>query len=142
MPARQLLKFSTPRDPAALAAFINLRVLNPEHEHWRRGVEAAVIYAREYGNLRVPFTFRVPAIDEADAEGESGGWTWRIRSSVHTRHSDPSWARMRLVIATTMPSPMESKKSTPLRSRTKWRPPAPRRSITASRIIGEVCTST
>ncbi|MER7743520.1 Helicase associated domain protein [Streptomyces sp. NPDC096538] len=71
-PAKALLKFSTPRDPAALAAFINLRVLNPEHEHWRRGVEAAVIYAREHGDLRVPFTFRVPAVDDQEAEG--GGW--------------------------------------------------------------------
>ncbi|GGU68160.1 helicase [Streptomyces lavendofoliae] len=68
-PAKALLKFSTPRDPAALAAFINLRVLNPEHEHWRRGVEAAVIYAREHGDLRVPFTFRVPAADDQKAEG-------------------------------------------------------------------------
>jgi hypothetical protein len=68
-PAKALLKFSTPRDPAALAAFINLRVLNPEHEHWRRGVEAAVIYAREHGDLRVPFTFRVPAGEEAEAAG-------------------------------------------------------------------------
>ncbi|MFE0805135.1 Helicase associated domain protein [Streptomyces sp. NPDC058812] len=67
-PAKALLKFSTPRDPAALAAFINLRVLNPEHEHWRRGVEAAVIYAREHGDLRVPFTFRVPAVDDQEAE--------------------------------------------------------------------------
>jgi hypothetical protein len=32
-PARQLLKFSTPRDPAQLAAFINLWVLNLEDEH-------------------------------------------------------------------------------------------------------------
>ncbi|MFC8295249.1 Helicase associated domain protein [Streptomyces sp. NPDC057242] len=71
-PAKALLKFSTPRDPAALAAFINLRVLNPEHEHWRRGVEAAVIYAREHGDLRVPFTFRVPAADDQEAEGEGG----------------------------------------------------------------------
>jgi superfamily II DNA or RNA helicase len=71
-PAKALLKFSTPRDPAALAAFINLRVLNPEHEHWRRGVEAAVIYTRQHGDLRVPFTYRVPAGDEAEAEGE--GW--------------------------------------------------------------------
>lgn len=70
-PAKALLKFSTPRDPAALAAFINLRVLNPEHEHWRRGVEAAVIYAREHGDLRVPFTFRVPAVDQ---EAEATGW--------------------------------------------------------------------
>ncbi len=69
-PAKALLKFSTPRDPAALAAFINRRVLNPEHEHWRRGVEAAVIYARAHGDLRVPFTFRVP-----DAEvAEKAGW--------------------------------------------------------------------
>ncbi|MFJ3891414.1 DEAD/DEAH box helicase [Streptomyces rubrogriseus] len=70
-PAKALLKFSTPRDPAALAAFINLRVLNPEHEHWRRGVEAAVIYAREHGDLRVPFTFRVPAVDD-QKQGEEG----------------------------------------------------------------------
>ncbi|MBT3150053.1 Helicase associated domain protein [Streptomyces sp. CHD11] len=72
VPARALLKFSTPRDPAQLAAFINLRVLNPEHEHWRRGVEAAVIYAREHGDLNVPFTFRVPAVD--DQEAEATGW--------------------------------------------------------------------
>ncbi|GGL17179.1 DEAD/DEAH box helicase [Streptomyces flaveus] len=67
--AKALLKFSTPRDPAQLAAFINLRVLNPEHEHWRRGVEAAVIYAREHGDLKVPFTYRVPTGEEAEAEG-------------------------------------------------------------------------
>ncbi|MFF9025750.1 DEAD/DEAH box helicase [Streptomyces eurythermus] len=71
-PAKALLKFSTPRDPAALAAFINLRVLNPEHEHWRRGVEAAVIYARLHGDLKVPFTFRVPAADDQEVEG--AGW--------------------------------------------------------------------
>jgi hypothetical protein len=67
--AKGLLKFSTPRDPAALAAFINLRVLNPEHEHWRRGVEAAVIYARKMGDLKVPFTYRVPMGEEAEGEG-------------------------------------------------------------------------
>ncbi|MFJ2774750.1 Helicase associated domain protein [Streptomyces sp. NPDC087300] len=73
-PAKALLKFSTPRDPAALAAFINLRVLNPEHEHWRRGVEAAVIYAREHGDLKVAFTYRVPTGDEADADTDGEGW--------------------------------------------------------------------
>ncbi|MEV0529954.1 Helicase associated domain protein [Streptomyces sp. NPDC050439] len=71
-PARELLKFSMPRDPAQLAAFINLRVLNPEHQHWRRGIEAAVVYTREHGDLKVPFTFRVPAIDDQAAESE--GW--------------------------------------------------------------------
>ncbi|MCL7496089.1 Helicase associated domain protein [Streptomyces sp. MCA2] len=68
-PARKLLKFSTPRDPAQLAAFINLRVLNPEHEHWRRGVEAAVIFVREHGDLKVPFTYRVPEGEEAEGVG-------------------------------------------------------------------------
>ncbi|WP_031143931.1 MULTISPECIES: DEAD/DEAH box helicase [Streptomyces] len=71
-PARELLKFSTPRDPAQLAAFINLRVLNPEHAHWRRGIEAAAIYHRLQGDLRVPFTYRVPAKDHQEAEAE--GW--------------------------------------------------------------------
>ncbi|MEV0126608.1 Helicase associated domain protein [Streptomyces sp. NPDC050703] len=74
-PARELLKFSTPRNPATLAAFINLRVLNPEHAHWRRGIEAAVIYNRLHGNLKVPFTFRVPAaVDDQKQEAEGAGW--------------------------------------------------------------------
>ncbi|MGW4551957.1 Helicase associated domain protein [Streptomyces violaceorubidus] len=71
-PARSLLKFSVPRDPAALAAFINLRVLNPEHAHWRRGIEAAALYARTHGNLKVRFTYRVPAADDQEAVSE--GW--------------------------------------------------------------------
>jgi hypothetical protein len=70
--AWRLLKFSTRRDPAQLAAFINLRVLNPEHGHWRRGVEAAVIYNRLHGDLKVPFTYRVPGRDDQEAEAE--GW--------------------------------------------------------------------
>ncbi|MER6038304.1 Helicase associated domain protein [Streptomyces sp. NPDC001835] len=84
VPARELLKFSTPRDPAQLAAFINLRVLHPEHTHWRRGIEAAGIYAHEHGDLRVPFTYRVPTTGgdddrEQKTEGEvevggGGGW--------------------------------------------------------------------
>nr|WP_011113223.1 DEAD/DEAH box helicase [Streptomyces rochei]BAC76599.1 putative helicase [Streptomyces rochei]BAK19915.1 putative helicase [Streptomyces rochei] len=71
-PARKLLKFSVPRDPAQLAAFINLRVLNPEHEHWRRGIEAAVIYNRLHGDLKVPFTYRVPSGEDQVVEAE--GW--------------------------------------------------------------------
>ena len=49
--------------PAQLAAFINLRVLNPEHQHWRRGIEAATLFQRLHGDLKVPFTYRVPAKD-------------------------------------------------------------------------------
>ncbi|CAL9675043.1 hypothetical protein SUDANB181_07691 (plasmid) [Streptomyces sp. enrichment culture] len=71
-PAKALLKFSTPRDPAALAAFINLRVLNPEHEHWRRGVEAAVIYARLHDDLKVPFTSACPPSRTRRRKGRGG----------------------------------------------------------------------
>ncbi|MGW7632790.1 Helicase associated domain protein [Streptomyces griseoincarnatus] len=74
VPARQLLKFSTPRDPAQLAAFINLRVINPEHAHWRRGIEAAVIYQRLHGDLKVPFTYRVPGGNDQDQVVEGEGW--------------------------------------------------------------------
>lgn len=61
--AQALLSFSAPRDPALLAAFVRLRVLHPEREHWRRGVEAARIYAATAGDLKVPFGFRVPEGD-------------------------------------------------------------------------------
>lgn len=71
--AQSLLSFSTPRDPALLAAFIRLRVLHPEHEHWRRGVEAARIYAGIAGDLRVPFAFKVPGTGAGPAAGEEPG---------------------------------------------------------------------
>ncbi|MFF0897787.1 Helicase associated domain protein, partial [Streptomyces sp. NPDC003278] len=75
VPARELLKFSTPRDPAQLAAFINLRVLNPEHPHWRRGIEAATHYNRLHGDLKVPFTYRIPTTG-GEPEAGAGGEGW------------------------------------------------------------------
>ncbi|MET9503485.1 Helicase associated domain protein [Streptomyces sp. NPDC006622] len=78
VPARELLKFSTPRDPTQLAAFINLRVINPEHQHWRRGIEAATIYNRLHGDLKVPFTYRVPESGDQEAEGQ--GWPVSLAS--------------------------------------------------------------
>ncbi|MFF3216974.1 hypothetical protein ACFYYB_40925 [Streptomyces sp. NPDC002886] len=87
-PAKALLKFSTPRDPAALAAFTNLRVLNPEHEHWRRGVEAAVIYARERGDLKVPFTFRVVRErDQSDGEMPAHGLRPPCKAKAHAEQA-------------------------------------------------------
>ncbi|WP_394854406.1 helicase associated domain-containing protein [Streptomyces albogriseolus] len=104
MPARQLLKFSTPRDPAQLAAFINLRVLNPEHAYWRRGIEDAVIYQRLHGDLKVPFTYRVPGGEGQAVEGEEwpaslagfplGQWIADGASTpaaVSTRTASSSW---------------------------------------------------
>lgn len=81
--AEALLSFSTPRDPALLAAFIRLRVLNPEHEQWRRGVEAARTYAAVHGDVKVPFAYKVPAGDPGWSAGLArfplGQWIADVR---------------------------------------------------------------
>ncbi|MFJ1717068.1 Helicase associated domain protein [Streptomyces sp. NPDC088260] len=62
VPARELLKFSTPRDPALLAQFVKLRVIEPENTFWRRGIQACVRYVKETGaaQLRVPYDYVTP----------------------------------------------------------------------------------
>ncbi|MFF3788205.1 hypothetical protein ACFYY7_44380, partial [Streptomyces sp. NPDC001933] len=39
--AAGVLRFSEERDPAVLAQFVRLRVIDPEGAYWRRGIEAA-----------------------------------------------------------------------------------------------------
>ncbi|WP_371098889.1 DEAD/DEAH box helicase [Streptomyces sanglieri] len=60
--AQELLKFSTPRDPALLARFVKLRVIEPENTFWRRGIQACVRYVKETGagQLRVPYDYVTP----------------------------------------------------------------------------------
>ncbi|MFF5638746.1 hypothetical protein [Streptomyces sp. NPDC012825] len=82
-PARALLRFSAPRESTALTAFIRLRVLNPEYKHWRRGIEAAVLYQHLHGDLRVPFTFRLPVESWAGALSEA--------RCEQPEEIDPSW---------------------------------------------------
>ncbi|MEU9763904.1 helicase associated domain-containing protein, partial [Streptomyces sp. NPDC047987] len=57
-----VLRFSEQRDPAVLAQFVRLRVIDPEGAYWRRGIEAATRWLRETGNgvLRVPYTYTTP----------------------------------------------------------------------------------
>lgn len=73
--ARELLKFSSPRDPVQLARFVRLRVLEPEGEYWRRGIEACARYVKETGaeQLRVPYDYVTP--DEWSPAGFPLG-TW------------------------------------------------------------------
>ncbi|MFI7359569.1 Helicase associated domain protein [Streptomyces avidinii] len=59
-PARELLRFSQPRDAHQLASFVQLRVLNPERVQWRRGLQAAQRYRVGHDDLRVPYGFRTP----------------------------------------------------------------------------------
>ncbi|WP_078571763.1 MULTISPECIES: DEAD/DEAH box helicase [Streptomyces] len=76
--AAELLSFSRPRDPAQLAAFISLRVLQPERQFWRRGLAAALAYRSDHGDLAVPYEYRT-------ADGFAlGVWIARQRSA-HTR---------------------------------------------------------
>ncbi|MFF7938054.1 MULTISPECIES: DEAD/DEAH box helicase [unclassified Streptomyces] len=60
--AAGVLRFSEERDPAMLAQFVRLRVIDPEGAYWRRGIEAATRWLRESGEneLRVPFTYVTP----------------------------------------------------------------------------------
>ncbi|MER6976131.1 DEAD/DEAH box helicase [Streptomyces carpinensis] len=60
--AAGVLRFMEERDPAALAQFVRLRVIDPEGAYWRRGIEAATQWLRETGQseLRVPYTFVSP----------------------------------------------------------------------------------
>ncbi|MEU8893919.1 Helicase associated domain protein [Streptomyces sp. NPDC048442] len=61
-PAREVLRFAEPWDPAELARFVRLRVIEPENEYWRRGIEASVQYRDEIGGdeLLVPYAFVTP----------------------------------------------------------------------------------
>lgn len=58
--AQGLLSFSSRRDPAQLAAFISARVLRPEGEFWRRGLQAALAFRGDHGHLRVPYGHTAP----------------------------------------------------------------------------------
>ncbi|MFI0976438.1 Helicase associated domain protein [Streptomyces sp. NPDC021093] len=61
-PTREVLRFAEPWDPAELARFVRLRVIEPENEYWRRGIEASVQYRAEVGGdeLLVPYAFVTP----------------------------------------------------------------------------------
>ncbi|MFC9758658.1 helicase associated domain-containing protein [Streptomyces sp. NPDC056921] len=56
--AAGVLWFREERDPAVLARFVRLRVIDPEGAYWRRGIEAAGRWLRETGNgvPQVPYT--------------------------------------------------------------------------------------
>ncbi|RAJ67261.1 MULTISPECIES: DEAD/DEAH box helicase, partial [unclassified Streptomyces] len=73
--AAQLLRFSRPRDPALLAQFIQLRILDPEKAYWRRGIAACLQYLKETGTeeLKAPYRYVTPE-DWAPAGFPLGVW--------------------------------------------------------------------
>ncbi|MFI6449647.1 Helicase associated domain protein [Kitasatospora sp. NPDC050543] len=54
----QLLQFSSRRDPAVIAAFVRTRVLEPEREEFRRGLEELLAYREKFGDVKVPYAYR------------------------------------------------------------------------------------
>ncbi|MEV5386229.1 Helicase associated domain protein [Streptomyces sp. NPDC052721] len=76
--AAGLLRFSSPRDPALVAQFVRLRVIDPEKAYWRRGIAAATRWRSQNGGgqLRVPYDYVMgenKTETESGGEGESGG---------------------------------------------------------------------
>ncbi|WP_406429989.1 Helicase associated domain protein [Streptomyces sp. NBC_00631] len=74
--AAGVLRFSEERDPAALAQFVRLRVIDPEAAYWRRAIEVATRWLRETGSteLRVPYTWVSP--EEWGAAGNHPLGVW------------------------------------------------------------------
>jgi superfamily II DNA or RNA helicase len=58
---RELLTFSTRRDPAAIAAFIATRVLEPERAEFRRGLAELLTYKKAFGDVHVPYAYKAPS---------------------------------------------------------------------------------
>ncbi|MFI1386687.1 Helicase associated domain protein [Embleya sp. NPDC020886] len=67
---RPFLRFSSPRDPAVVADFVRLRVIDPDERDWIRGYLAARRFLRAHGHLRIPLDAR----DEHDHDYAVGQW--------------------------------------------------------------------
>ncbi|MFF7251514.1 helicase associated domain-containing protein [Embleya sp. NPDC008237] len=67
---RPFLRFSSPRDPAVVADFVRLRVIDPDERDWIRGYLAARRFLRTHGHLRIPLDTR----DGHDHEYPIGQW--------------------------------------------------------------------
>ncbi|MFF8717774.1 Helicase associated domain protein [Streptomyces sp. NPDC015184] len=93
--AAGLVRFGKERDPAVLAAFVRLRVIDPEGAYWRRGVEAATRWLRETGSdrLRVPYAYETPA----EWAGVGGYPLGRWLASQRTAYADGTLEAGRVV---------------------------------------------
>ncbi|MFJ4598232.1 MULTISPECIES: Helicase associated domain protein [unclassified Kitasatospora] len=57
----QLLQFSTQLDPALIAAFVRTRVLEPEREEFRRGLQELLAYKKAFGDVKVAYAYTAPS---------------------------------------------------------------------------------
>ncbi|MFF0205917.1 Helicase associated domain protein [Streptomyces sp. NPDC005017] len=90
--ARELLRFSEERDPAEIARFVRLRVIDPEKTYWRRGIQAATRWLQETASkqLRVPYEYRTPDHWAGSAaDFPLGAWLADQRRYYNTSDLDP-----------------------------------------------------
>ncbi|MFJ7087645.1 helicase associated domain-containing protein [Streptomyces griseus] len=69
--ATPLLRFSLPRDPAAVALFLRTRVLRPDSEVWHTSYNALHTWVREHRHAQVPSD---TTIELGDGAYGLGGW--------------------------------------------------------------------
>ncbi len=71
---RVLLRFSTLRDPAVFARFVQYNVISPEHANWDAGRRAASAFRDREGHLVVPYNHVEGATDTATDAWRGGGF--------------------------------------------------------------------
>ncbi|GAA1937302.1 DEAD/DEAH box helicase [Streptomyces sodiiphilus] len=64
-----LLRFSRPRDPAAIARFLRTRILQPDSEVWLTGYEALRRWVDEHGDAAVPVAATI-RLNDGDGDGQ------------------------------------------------------------------------
>ncbi|KEF03590.1 helicase [Streptomyces rimosus subsp. rimosus] len=69
-----LLRFSLPKNPDVIAAFLRTRVLQPDSEVWLAGLNALRIWVEENGNAQVPLDGTVTLGEDGDRIYALGAW--------------------------------------------------------------------
>ncbi|RXS65325.1 helicase [Streptomyces sp. TM32] len=72
-----LLRFSLPRNPDVIAAFLRTRVLRPDSEVWLSGFNALRKWVESQGHAQVPMDTVVP-IWTTDSNGDGDGGTYAL----------------------------------------------------------------
>ncbi|MEV5599437.1 Helicase associated domain protein [Streptomyces sp. NPDC052496] len=69
-----LLRFSLPKNPDVIAAFLRTRVLQPDSEVWLTGLNALRIWVKENGNAQVPLDGTVELGEDGERTYRLGAW--------------------------------------------------------------------
>ncbi len=69
-----LLRFSLPKNPDVIAAFLRTRVLQPDSEVWLTGLNALRIWVEENGNAQVPLDGTVKLGEDKGRTYALGAW--------------------------------------------------------------------